>query len=105
MIYYNYKHQPVGEMQNTIFVKRVKPQHFMRIYQGYGISSDIFNQIDHEGCTEIRINTGEDLYKISMEDFKEHSIEANFDDPQIFCPLKFFTSKAEVDRQKQLDLG
>lgn len=92
-IYYNYKHQPVAEMRNGIFVKRVNPsKHFMKIYQGYGITQSIFEEIKRDGCKEIRINTGEDIYKITIEDYEKHSIKANYEDPQIFCPLKWFTS-------------
>lgn len=94
MIYRNYKNVPVGEMREGIFVKRVNPaKHFMKIYQGYGISQDIFDQLKKDGCKEIRINTGDDLYRIKIEDFEQHKILANFDDPQVFCALKWFESK------------
>jgi len=100
-IYYNYKKQPVGELRNGIYVKRVDPKkHFMRNYQGYGISLSIFEELKKDGCNEIRINTGEDLYKISIEDFEAHSVKANYEDPQIFCALKWFISKSS--KQKQL---
>lgn len=100
-IYYNYKKQPVGELRNGIYVKRVNPKkHFMKIYQGYGISASIFKELKENGCKEIRLNTGDDLYRIAMEDFERHSIKANYEDPQIFCPLKWFTSKNS--KQKSL---
>lgn len=100
-IYYNYKHQPVGEMKNGFYVKRVDPKrHFMKIYQGYGISEIVFKQLKIEGCREIRINTGDDLYKIAIEDFEQHMIKANYEDPQVFCPLKWYTSKNS--KQKEL---
>src|SRR5258708_7022208 len=76
-IYYNYKHQPVGEMKNGFYVKRVDPKkHFMRNYQGYGISQSIFEELKNGGCKEIRINTGDDLYRIPIQDFEVHSIKA-----------------------------
>lgn len=100
-IYYNYKKQPVGELRNDIYLKRVDPKkHFMKIYQGYGLSLAIFEELKSIGCKEIRLNTGDDLYKIAIEDFEKHSIKANYEDPQIFCPLKWFISKSS--KQKEL---
>ncbi len=102
-IYYNHKNQPVGEMRNGIYLKRVDPKkHFMKIYRGYGISLSVFEELKRNGCKEVRINTGEDLYKISIEDYELHSIIAKYEDPQIFCPLKWFISKN--NNQEQLKL-
>ncbi len=93
-VYYNYKNQPVGEMREGVYVKRVDPKkHFMKIYQGYGISASVFNELILDGLKEIRINTGDDLYRISLEDFQQHMIKANYEDAQVFCPLKWFESK------------
>lgn len=101
MIYYNYKHQPIGEMRGGIFLKKVNPKkHFMKIYQGYGISTSVYNQLVADGCTEIRVDDGTDLYRITMEDFARFKISANYDDPQVFCPLKKFQRKD--DKQKTL---
>lgn len=65
----------------------------MKIYQGYGISLAVFEELKSTGCKEIRLNTGDDLYRILIEDFEAHSIRANYEDPQIFCPLKWYTRK------------
>lgn len=103
MIYRNYKNIPVGEMRDGIFLKKVNPaKHFMKIYQGYGISESIFNQLKKDGCKEIRIHTGDELYRISFNDYVAHSIRANFDDPQIFCALKWFEAKSKTASQKKL---
>ncbi|HRF71127.1 MAG TPA: hypothetical protein PKV66_06835 [Candidatus Pelethenecus sp.] len=92
--YYNYKHQLVGRMMDGKYVRNVDPsKHFMRIYQGYGISCDIFNQLKIDGCKEIRINTGKELFKIEIDVFEKNAIEANYEDRQLFCPLKYFTKK------------
>lgn len=100
MIYYNYKNQPVGEMRGTIYLKKVNSKkHFMKIYQGYGISEVVFDQLKAEGCKEIRISTGEDLYKISIEEFENHMIRAQHEDAQVFCPLKWFTMKDNKQRE------
>lgn len=94
-IYYNYKNQPVGELRNGIYLKRVNPKkHFMKIYQGYGISESIFKELKQNDCKEIRLSTGDELYKITIEDFELHSIRANYEDPQVFCPLKWFISRS-----------
>ena len=99
-IYYNHKNQPVGELRHGIYLKKVDPRkHFMKIYQGYGISQSIFNELKQNGCMEIRLNTGEDIYKIAIGDFESHSIKANYEDPQIFCPLKWFISKNSKQRE------
>lgn len=101
MIYYNYKNQPVGEMKNGFYIKKVNPKkHYMKIYQGYGISLGVFEQLKRDGCRQIVINTGDELYKIPIELFELHSIEANYEDPQIFCPLKWFERRN--DKQKEL---
>jgi len=98
-IFYNYKNQPVGKLHNGIYLKKVDPKkHFMKIYQGYGVSLSVFNELKEIGCKEIRLNTGEDLYKIPIDEFELHSVKANYEDPQIFCPLKWYTRK---DNQQQ----
>lgn len=91
----------MGEMRNGIYVKRVDPQkHFMKIYQGYGISESVFDELKADGLKEIRINTGEDLYKISLTDFESHMLRAQYEDAQVFCPIKWFTMRD--NKQKEL---
>ncbi len=104
-LYYNYKNQPIGELYNGIYLKKVNSKkHFMRLYQGYGISEITLRDLKTNGCYEIRIQTESDLYKISVEDFEKHQIKANYDDPQIFCPIKWFESKNKVEKQRTLNL-
>lgn len=85
----------VGEMRNGIYVKRViRSKHLMKMFQGYGISKSIVVQLAKDGCREIRINEdGEILYRIPYDLFVQKGIEKNFDDLQVFCSLKYFTSK------------
>ena len=102
-LYYNYKHQTIGELRDGIYVKRVNPKkHFMKIYQGYGISELTLRDLKLNGCVEIRLNTGDDIYRISVEEFEKHQIKANYDDAQVFCPLKYFESKKTLEKQKTL---
>lgn len=101
MIYKNYKNQPIGEMVNGIFTKHVNhKKHFMRIYQGYGISTTVFQRLKEDGCNEIVIYADNDIFRILYADFDDHKISATFDDPQVFCALKWFERKN--DKQKTL---
>ena len=42
-----------GELEGTIFTKRVKTNHYMRMLNAYGIQESVIQQIKDKGCTVI----------------------------------------------------
>lgn len=42
-----------GEIRDNVFVKKVKPKHFMRVVQGYGVQENVFDKLMDEGIKEI----------------------------------------------------
>ena len=72
-----------------------RSKHLMKMFQGYGISKEIFDELRKDGCTEIRIreeDTG-NVYTVPFSVFDEHKIEKNFDGPQCFIQGKYLIPK------------
>ena len=98
--YFNNKGKLAGYLKDNIYRKQVNSKkHKMKIYDAYGISSNIVVELEKEGCEEIRIKETdtEIIYRTSLDNFIKNGIERNFDGQQIFLPLKYF----EVNNEKQ----
>lgn len=52
----------------SVFVKKVKKNHFMVIEKGYGLSEDVIHQLQHLQCKTIRIiTTKKNTYDFQFE--------------------------------------
>lgn len=87
-----------GFLKNRIYYKEVvKSKHFFRMYQSYGISKDIVNQLIGI-CDTIRlkeIDTG-CIYQVEFKDFLDKGFEKKWDDTQIFLPIKYWILDEEA---------
>ena len=52
---YNQKQQRIGELKDGTYHIFKKPEHFMRIYQGFGISDSVLKTLNDSGCINVRI--------------------------------------------------
>ena len=69
----------VGELINGTYITNRTQKHFMRKFQGFGISEDILKQLNENSCLLVEINYD------GKEDFE------NF-----LCPLSSFLSTTKV---------
>lgn len=82
------------DLDTGIFRKVVNSRkHKMKMFDAYGIESNVVEQLDALGTKEIRIkedDTGRVLHA-SYATFKEKGFEKNFQTPQVFLQLKHFS--------------
>lgn len=82
------------------FYKEVNDSHFMRMYQGYGISSEVLKELEMYGCQRIIIKTKNEVRQIPFSIWnmqKETSFGHGF---QRFFPFE----KMNVIKSTQIDL-
>lgn len=83
-----------GKLEGGVFYKTVKrSKHFMRMYNGWGIDDSIVVQLEKEGCEQVEIYDSEDrvYYSVPFAIFKSNGIKGNFDTPQTFLPVHFWS--------------
>lgn len=91
--YYNKKLQPIGWYKRGVFRKVVaKSKHLLRIMDAWGVDSYVVADLEKKKADEIRIKEIEEdvVYAISLDDFKKHAVERNFETKQMFVSRKFF---------------
>ena len=75
--YYNSTQQPIGNLHEGIFRKKVKSsKHLMKIYDAWAIEEEIVQEIRFAGCEEIRLldtDTGT-IYSTTFQNFLEKEI-------------------------------
>jgi len=88
----------VGRFEgNTYFTVR-KPEHFMRIYQGFGISNKVLKALYNLECKKVSIRyggvKGVIIYECSLNQFIESTKTFTFeeDDYQKFVSTKDMTA-------------
>lgn len=65
--------------ETKAYIRRVKPEHFMRINQSYGIQEDVVEQLHKLGCRIIIMHTDEGkLYSYFEEWLKPNIKVQNF---------------------------
>lgn len=91
----NKRGQIVGKIVNGTYFTVRKPLHFMRKYQGFGISQSIIDQLTANGCNSVQINyiskkEGLIKYRCPLSEFKESVLSFDFEDNdlQYFVPVK-----------------
>lgn len=95
MLFKNNRGQIAGSLKEGIYRKKVDSRkHKMKVYDGYGIDKVIFNQLELEGCTQIRLleeDTG-NIFSVLFSLYNEKKIEKTFAGqvPQVFLPLKYW---------------
>lgn len=98
-IHKNYKGQICGRLSDDLIYRKEvdSKKHKLHIMDAYGIDKSIVDDLRNDGCTEIRIReNGTRVLCISMEDFTEKSVLRNFDTPQLFVSVKYFTEKEKT---------
>ena len=92
--FFNGNGKLAGWLKDGIYRKKVNSKlHKMRMFGGaYGIDKNIVEELIKLNCQEIRImeKDTKHILATSFESFLKIGIERNFDDIQIFLPVKFF---------------
>jgi hypothetical protein len=79
------------------FYKDVKPQHFVRIKQAYGISCDVIDKLIEEGVSTIVIRTPAWHYFSAIENWLNRDLMDDMGNgPQIFLPVQFMKQEAAL---------
>lgn len=84
----------VGELINSVYYTNRLPNHFMKKFQGFGISEEVLEQLHALNCTHVRITyqgaRGVKVYHCPLRYFlisiKEHYYEGG--DLQKFVSIK-----------------
>jgi len=63
----------IGRLIDDIYISQRKPEHFMRIFQGFGISQTVLDELKSKGCKDVRIVyegvNGTIIYECSLDKF------------------------------------
>lgn len=74
-----FKEKIVGKLDGEIYKIIKKPEHFMRMYQGFGISLVILNELNSKGCKYIEITylglKGIKTYNFTIEEYLNSKLE------------------------------
>ena len=90
----NKRGQIVGTVVNGVYFTNRKPIHFMRKYQGFGISQEIIDTLTSKGCNKVHINyispRGMIKYECPLSEWKKSVLTFNFEgeDMQYFVPVR-----------------
>lgn len=95
-----------GELRNNILFRKVKPEHFMQICQGWGIQEIAFNKIVEMKVKKIILSTGIKDWEAPIKNWIEHGSVADYGNgKQRFLSTKYMTSKkvayTEEEKLKQ----
>lgn len=83
--------------------RKVGPQHFMRVLQGYGIQNDVFQQIIKSGIKHIalkEIHTGDILLSNVKSWLNEGRVKDYGHGKQRFLSVKYMRRKRAKDKSK-----
>ena len=104
-IYKNKEGKTAGILIGSIYQKTVnRSKHLMKMFNGYGLDVNIFDDLKKLGCTEIKIieiDTGK-ILNCPFSLFEEKKIMKQFDGPQYFIQGKYLNNGEEP---KQLNLA
>lgn len=87
-----------GRVLGKVFVTDRKPQHFMRMYQGFGISDQVLQSLKASGVEQVHINykgkTGDKKFVCPLKTFLYSRLQYIFqgNDLQLFVPIKEMTA-------------
>jgi hypothetical protein len=90
------KDKEFGEIIGQVYVSYRKPNHYFRMFQGFGISTKILNQLNLEGVKIVKIiykGVKEMVYKVPLSDYLNSNKKFVFQD-------KFNRFGGELDEQK-----
>jgi hypothetical protein len=97
MIYKNQLGRMIGKTSDGIFSKKVKKsKHLLRKWDAWGIDKALLDTLVKEGIQDIVIRETEENinYSISVKDFAEKGIQADFGhSEQIFLPIAYFNKE------------
>ena len=85
----------VGKFEDGVYSKNVqRSKHLMRMYNGWGIDTAILTELESEECVSIQVYDSENqvTYRVPFAIFRDNGIKANFETPQTFLPLHFWSS-------------
>jgi hypothetical protein len=77
-------------LNDKVFIKEAKANHFVKIKQGYGISVDVVDRLISEGVTKILIKTPAWNYSSDILDWKNIKLVDDLGNGlQVFLPVQF----------------
>lgn len=82
--------------EKKLFAKKVGPEHFMRVLQGYGIQNDVFQQVVKNGVHHIafkEIHTGDVLLSRVQQWLDDGVVKDYGHGKQRFLSIKFMRRK------------
>lgn len=109
------KRVQVGFIEGNCYYSERKPQHFFRIFKGYGLSIDVYNHLVQLGINLIRLYNNADMFESTISQWKHSSrwdneiLTTDKIDPQYILELsnmKIYEMKGGVnmtDEQTDLD--
>lgn len=104
-IFKNKEGKTAGLLIDGVYQKTVnRAKHLMKMFNGYGMDVEIFEELKRLGCTEIKIieiDTG-NVLTCPFSLFAEKKILKQFDGPQFFIQGKHLT---DGKKPKQLNLA
>lgn len=74
-----FRGKPVGEVVGDTYKVIKKPEHFMRIFQGFGMSMEVLEQLIKLGISKIEITylgtNGNIIYNQTVKDYLDSDME------------------------------
>lgn len=89
----------IGIVEGRWFITKRKPEHFMKVYQGFGISKSVLNELKGHGVTDVRIiyegKTGMRVFECQLSAFMNSDLIHVFEgsDKQKFVPVRCMVDK------------
>jgi len=87
----------VGELDGSVFIKLVMPEHFFRKSQAWGLDEEVIRQLGKSECKLIRLYSRDEgkTYEVDFDTFLRKSWLHSYKgfQPQRFLTLKFWTIK------------
>ena len=79
----------IGFLDNGTFTKKVTPKkHYMKIFKGYGIQTEVLSKLWARGCTTVVINTGKATFESDLQAWMDSEFIKDFGHGrQTFMPL------------------
>lgn len=86
--------KPVGHVRGLQFITQRRPEHFFRIFKGFGLSCAILSQLRRRGVREVifiytRVDGSQSVYACPLEAFYEggHRWTDRQADAQLVVPV------------------
>jgi hypothetical protein len=87
-----------AEIKDNTYIRHVRPSNFFRLYNGFGISKRIVNDLKRDGVQWLTWHydngEGKILYRIPLAEFLIHAIPHMYKpgDTHLVCPIDYMKS-------------